>query len=153
MKRLILSCILFVMFGLHAHAQKDTTIKDPYVSNITIEVSEINDALLFASSIDIVFKASSGAEKFASQTLFGSLEIGEQRTMQMDLLNKKVPKSTFFNSKLAFLFNSRSSDDFIGLFNFIFDFSDGTTYTYRFGKLTIGNDLKLPSITRSVYIH
>ena len=76
-----------------------------------------------------------------------------ENQIQMDVLNKKVTKSTIFNSKVSFLFNSRSSDDFIGLFNFIFDFSDGSTYNYKFGKLTIGNDMKLSSITRGIYVH
>jgi hypothetical protein len=153
MKKLMVLFTCLVFFGLGLKAQNDTTKVDPFLTNVTIEVNNINDPLLFASSVDISIKAAVGSEKYATQILYGTLDIGEERILQMDVLNKKVTKSTIFNSKVSFLFNSRSSDDFIGLFNFIFDFSDGSTYNYKFGKLTIGNDMKLSSITRGIYVH
>ena len=153
MKKLsfIFACLVF--FGPKLQAQKDSTTKDPLLTNVTIEVYNINDPLLFASSLDFSIRSSVGSEKYAIQSILGSIEIGEQRTLQMDILNKQVTKSAIFNSKVVILFNSRSSDDFIGILNFIFDFSDGSTYNYKFGTLIIGNDMKLPSVTRGIFVH
>jgi hypothetical protein len=84
--------------------------------------------------------------------LLGSMEIGDVRTVQMDLIDKKIDKLAITSSLINFTFKSRSVDDFIGVFNFIFEFSDGTNYPYRLGRIAIGNDIKLVSISRTIYI-
>jgi len=38
------------------------------------------------------------------------------------------------------------------VFNFIFEFSDGTNYPFRLGRIAIGNDIKLNSISRTIFI-
>jgi hypothetical protein len=88
----------------------------------------------------------------ATHSLLGSLEVGEVRTVQMDLLNKKIAKSAITSTLINFSFKTRSVDDFIGVFNFIFEFSDGSNYPYRLGAISVGNDLKLNSVSRTIYI-
>jgi len=117
-----------------------------------MDINDIEDPLLFASSIDIGFKPTKQKEKYATHTLLGSMEIGDVRTVQLDLIDKKMDKSAITSSLINFSFKSRSVDDFIGVFNFIFEFSDGTNYPYRLGRIAIGNDIKLNSISRTIYI-
>jgi hypothetical protein len=117
-----------------------------------MDVSDIQDPLLFASAIDISLKPSKVNEKYATHSLIGSLEIGDVRTVQLDLLAKKMAKSAITSTLINFTFRTRSVDDFIGVFNFIFEFSDGSNYPYRLGRIAIGNDLKLNSISRTIYI-
>ena len=117
-----------------------------------MDVNEIQDPLLFASSIDISLKPTKLKEKYATHILLGSMEIGDVRTVQMDLSDNKMEKSAITSSLINFTFKSRSVDDFIGVFNFIFEFSDGTNYPFRLGRIAIGNDIKLNSISRTIYI-
>lgn len=144
--------ILFVFLSLIAFAQTDTSKSQAYLTRITMDVTEVQDPLLFASTIDISLRPSKVYEKFASHSLLGSLDLGDVRTVQLDLLAKKINKSAITSSLINFSFRSRSVDDFIGVFNFIFEFSDGTNYPYRLGKIAIGNDLKLSSISRTIFI-
>jgi hypothetical protein len=117
-----------------------------------MDVNEIQDPLLFASSIDISLKPTKQNEKYATHTLLGSMEIGDVRTVQLDLIATKMEKSAMMSSLINFSFKSRSVDDFIGVFNFIFEFSDGTNYPFRLGRIAIGNDIKLNSISRTIFI-
>lgn len=117
-----------------------------------MNIADIQDPLLFASSIDIGLRPSKINEKFATHSLLGSMDVGDVRTIQMDLIPKPIYKSSISSSLIQFNFRSRSVDDFIGVFNFMFEFSDGSNYPYRLGKIAIGNDLKLNSISRTIYI-
>ena len=117
-----------------------------------MDITEIQDPLLFASSIDISLKPTKLKEKYATHSLIGSMEMGDVRTVQMDLSDNKMEKSVITSSLINFTFKSRSVDDFIGVFNFIFEFSDGTNFPYRLGRIAIGNDIKLVSISRTIYI-
>lgn len=146
------SSFCFVFLSLFASAQSDSTKSAVYLTRITMDVSDIQDPLLFASAIDISLKPSKVNEKYATHSLIGSLEIGDVRTVQLDLLAKKMAKSAITSTLINFTFKSRSVDDFIGVFNFIFEFSDGSNYPYRLGRIAIGNDLKLNSISRTIYI-
>jgi hypothetical protein len=146
------STIFFVFLSLFAAAQLDSTKKQVVLTRITMDINEIQDPLLFASSIDISLKPTKLKEKYATHTLLGSMELGDVRTVQMDLIPTKMEKSTITSSLINFTFKSRSVDDFIGVFNFIFEFSDGTNYPYRLGRIAIGNDIKLNSISRTIYI-
>jgi hypothetical protein len=148
-----LYCTLFFLFlSLFALAQSDSTKKQVVLTRITMDINDIQDALLFASSIDISLKPTKQNEKYATHTLLGSMELGDVRTVQMDLIDKKIDKTAITSSLINFTFKSRSVDDFIGVFNFIFEFSDGTNYPYRLGRIAIGNDIKLISISRTIYI-
>jgi hypothetical protein len=80
------------------------------------------------------------------------MELGDVRTVQLDLLTKNIAQSSITSSLINFSFKSRSVDDFMGVFNFIFEFSDGTNYPFRLGRIAIGNDIKLSSISRTIYI-
>lgn len=144
--------ILFVFVSFIATAQADTTKSQAYLTRITMDVTDVQDPLLFASSIDISLRPSKGTVKYATHSLLGSMDLGDVRTVQLDLLSKKMTQSEIVSSFINFSFKSRSVDDFIGVFNFIFEFSDGTNYPYRLGKIAIGNDLKLSSISRTIYI-
>ena len=144
--------ICFVLLSIFAVAQSDSTKKQVYLTRITMDVNDIQDPLLFASSIDISLKPSKQPEKYATHTLIGSMEIGDVRTVQMDLMATKMEKSAIMSSSINFTFRSRSVDDFIGVFNFIFEFSDGSNYPFRLGRIAIGNDIKLNSISRTIYI-
>jgi hypothetical protein len=146
------SSFCFVFLSLFASAQSDSTKSAVYLTRITMDVSDIQDPLLFASAIDISLKPSKVNEKYATHGLIGSLEMGDVRTVQMDLLAKKMAKSAITSTLINFTFRTRSVDDFIGVFNFIFEFSDGSNYPYRLGRIAIGNDLKLNSISRTIYI-
>ncbi len=117
-----------------------------------MDISDIQDPLLFASAIDISLKPTKINEKYATHTLLGSMEIGDVRTVQLDLIPQKMDKLAITSSLINFSFKSRSVDDFIGIFNFIFEFSDGSNYPYRLGRIAIGNDIKLNSISRTIYI-
>jgi len=117
-----------------------------------MDVNDIQDPLLFASSIDISLKPTKQKEKYATHNLLGSMEMGDVRTVQMDLMVSKIEKSAITSSLINFSFKSRSVDDFIGVFNFIFEFSDGTNYPFRLGRIAIGNDFKLSSISRTIFI-
>ena len=117
-----------------------------------MDINDIQDPLLFASSIDISLKPSKQNQKYATHMLLGSMEMGDVRTVQMDLMEAKMEKSAIMSSSINFTFKSRSVDDFIGVFNFIFEFSDGTNYPYRLGRIAIGNDVKLNSISRTIFI-
>ncbi len=143
---------LAVFTSHFAIGQTDSNKADIYLTRITMDVTNIEDPLLFASTIDISLKPSKVSEKYASHSLLGSMEIGDVRTVQLDLLTKNIAKSSITSSLINFTFKSRSVDDFIGVFNFIFEFSDGTNYPYRLGRIAIGNDLKLSSISRTIYI-
>jgi hypothetical protein len=143
---------LAVFTSHFAIGQTDSIKADIYLTRITMDVTNIEDPLLFASTIDISLKPSKVSEKYASHSLLGSMEIGDVRTVQLDLLTKNIAKSSITSSLINFTFKSRSVDDFIGVFNFIFEFSDGTNYPYRLGRIAIGNDLKLSSISRTIYI-
>jgi hypothetical protein len=144
---------LFLLFlSIFALAQSDSTNKQVVLTRVTMDISDIQDALLFASSIDISLKPTKQNEKYATHTLLGSMELGDVRTVQMDLIDKKIDKTAITSSLINFTFKSRSVDDFIGVFNFIFEFSDGTNYPYRLGRIAIGNDIKLISISRTIYI-
>ncbi len=146
------SIFCFVFLSLFASAQSDSSKSSVYLTRITMDVSDIQDPLLFASAIDISLKPSKVNEKYATHSLIGSLEIGDVRTVQLDLLAKKMAKSAITSTLINFTFRTRSVDDFIGVFNFIFEFSDGSNYPYRLGRIAIGNDLKLNSISRTIYI-
>lgn len=144
--------IFFLFLSLFALAQSDSTKKQVVLTRITMDINDIQDALLFASSIDISLKPTKQNEKYATHILLGSMELGDVRTVQMDLIDKKIDKTAITSSLINFTFKSRSVDDFIGVFNFIFEFSDGTSYPYRLGRIAIGNDIKLNSISRTIYI-
>jgi hypothetical protein len=144
--------IFFVFLSIFALAQSDSTNKQVVLTRVTMDISDIQDALLFASSIDISLKPTKQNEKYATHILLGSMELGDVRTVQMDLIDKKIDKTAITSSLINFTFKSRSVDDFIGVFNFIFEFSDGTNYPYRLGRIAIGNDIKLISISRTIYI-
>jgi hypothetical protein len=144
--------IFFLFLSLFALAQSDSTKKLVVLTRITMDINDIQDALLFASSIDISLKPTKQNEKYATHILLGSMELGDVRTVQMDLIDKKIDKTAITSSLINFTFKSRSVDDFIGVFNFIFEFSDGTNYPYRLGRIAIGNDIKLNSISRTIYI-
>ena len=146
------STLFLVFLSLFALAQSDSTKKQVVLTRITIDINDIQDALLFASSIDISLKPTKQNEKYATHILLGSMELGDVRTVQMDLIDKKIDKTAITSSLINFTFKSRSVDDFIGVFNFIFEFSDGTNYPYRLGRIAIGNDIKLNSISRTIYI-
>ena len=117
-----------------------------------MDVNDIQDPLLFASSVDISLKPSKQNQKYATHSLLGSMEIGDVRTVQMDLMTKNIEKASIMSSSINFTFKSRSVDDFIGVFNFIFEFSDGTNNPFRLGRIAIGNDIKLNSISRTIFI-
>lgn len=138
--------------GYFATAQEDSTKGKVYLTRITMDVTEVQDPLLFASSIDISLRPSKGTVKYATHSLLGSMDLGDVRTVQLDLQAKKMTQSEIVSSFINFSFKSRSVDDFIGIFNFIFEFSDGTNYPYRLGKIAIGNDLKLSAVSRTIYI-
>ena len=146
------STLFFVFLSIFALAQSDSTKKQVVLTRVTMDISDIQDALLFASSIDISLKPTKQNEKYATHILLGSMELGDVRTVQMDLIDKKIDKTAITSSLINFTFKSRSVDDFIGVFNFIFEFSDGTNYPYRLGRIAIGNDIKLNSISRTIYI-
>lgn len=78
------------------------------------------------------------------------MEIGDVRTVQMEVSENKMDKAAIMSSLINFTFKSRSVDDFIGVFNFIFEFSDGPNYPFRLGRIAIGNDNKLTSISRTI---
>lgn len=143
---------LLILQSLFASAQSDSSKAEVYLTRITMDVIEVQDPLLFASTIDLSLRPTKVNEKYATHSLLGSLDIGEVRTVQLDLTTKKMAKSAIVSSLINFSFKSRSVDDFIGVFNFIFEFSDGTNYPYRLGRIAIGNDLKLSSISRTIYI-
>ena len=146
------STVFFVFLSVFAVAQSDSTKKQIYLTRITMDINEIQDPLLFASSIDISLKPTKLKEKYATHSLIGSMEMGDVGTVQMDLSNNKMEKSAITSSLINFTFKSRSVDDFIGVFNFIFEFSDGTNFPFRLGRIAIGNDIKLNSISRTIYI-
>ena len=146
------STLFLVFLSIFALAQSDSTKKQVVLTRITMDINDIQDALLFASSIDISLKPTKQNEKYATHILLGSMELGDVRTVQMDLIDKKIDKTAITSSLINFTFKSRSVDDFIGVFNFIFEFSDGTNYPYRLGRIAIGNDIKLISIARTIYI-
>jgi hypothetical protein len=146
------STLFFLFLSIFALAQSDSTKKQVVLTRITMDINDIQDALLFASSIDISLKPTKQNEKYATHILLGSMELGDVRTVQMDLIDKKIDKTAITSSLINFTFKSRSVDDFIGVFNFIFEFSDGTNYPYRLGRIAIGNDIKLISISRTIYI-
>ena len=146
------STLVLIFLSIFALAQSDSTKKQVVLTRITMDINDIQDALLFASSIDISLKPTKQNEKYATHTLLGSMELGDVRTVQMDLIDKKIDKTAITSSLINFTFKSRSVDDFIGVFNFIFEFSDGTNYPYRLGRIAIGNDIKLNSISRTIYI-
>jgi hypothetical protein len=128
------STLFLVFLSLFALAQSDSTKKQVVLTRITMDINDIQDALLFASSIDISLKPTKQNEKYATHTLLGSMELGDVRTVQMDLIDKKIDKTAITSSLINFTFKSRSVDDFIGVFNFIFEFSDGTNYPYRLAE-------------------
>ena len=144
--------VFFVFLSLYAVAQLDSTKKQVVLTRITMDINDIQDPLLFASSIDISLKPTKIKDKYATHTLLGSMELGDVRTVQMDLMDTKMEKSAIMSSLINFTFKSRSVDDFIGVFNFIFEFSDGTNYPFRLGRIAIGNDIKLNSISRTIFI-
>ncbi len=146
------SAIFFIFIGLFATAQVDSSKTQVYLTRITMDVTDVQEPMLFASSIDISLRPSKMNEKYAIHSLLGSMDIGDVRTVQLDLLSRKMTQNDIKSSFINFSFKSRSVDDFIGVFNFIFEFSDGTNYPYRLGKIAIGNDLKLSSISRTIYI-
>jgi len=146
------STVFFVFLSFFASAQLDSTKKQVVLTRITMDINEIQDPLLFASSIDISLKPTKLKEKYATHILLGSMEIGDVRTVQMDLSENKMDKTAIMSSLINFTFKSRSVDDFIGVFNFIFEFSDGTNYPFRLGRIAIGNDIKLTSISRTIFI-
>jgi len=148
----LFSTLFLVFLSVFAVAQSDSTKKQIYLTRITMDINDIQDPLLFASSIDISLKPSKQNQKYATHSLLGSMEIGDVRTVQMDLMEAKMEKSAIMSSSINFTFKSRSVDDFIGVFNFIFEFSDGTNYPYRLGRIAIGNDVKLNSISRTIFI-
>jgi len=148
----LFSTFFLVFLSFFAVAQSDSTKTKVYLTRITMDFNDIQDPLLFASSIDISLKPSKQNQKYATHSLLGSMEIGDVRTVQMDLMEAKMEKLAIMSSSINFTFKSRSVDDFIGVFNFIFEFSDGTNYPYRLGRIAIGNDIKLNSISRTIFI-
>ena len=146
------STLFLVFLSVFAVAQSDSTKAKVYLTRITMDINDIQDPLLFASSIDISLKPTKLKEKYATHSLIGSMEMGDVRTVQMDLIPTNMEKVAITSSLINFTFKSRSVDDFIGVFNFIFEFSDGTNYPYRLGRIAIGNDIKLNSISRTNYI-
>jgi hypothetical protein len=83
----------------------------------------------------------------------GSIGFDEVRTVQLDLNNQKIEKSAIISSSINLNFRSRFADEFIGVFNFVFEFSDGTNYPFRFGRIAIGNDGTINRISRTIMIH
>jgi hypothetical protein len=144
--------LFLVCLSVSAVAQSDSSHKQIYLTRITMDINDIQDPLLFASSIDIGLKPTKLKDKYATHTLLGSMELGDVRTVQMDLIASKIEKSAIMSSTIIFTFKSRSVDDFIGVFNFIFEFSDGTNYPFRLGRIAIGNDFKLTSISRTIFL-
>lgn len=144
--------LLFIGFVHVVQAQEDSSKNKPYLTRITMDVTDVQDPLLFASSIDISLKSARNKTKYATQILLGSMDIGDVRTLQFDLLEKNTVYADISSSLIQFNFKSRSVDDFIGVFNFIFEFSDGSNYPYRLGKINIGNNLRLSIISRTIYI-
>jgi hypothetical protein len=142
----------FVFLSVFALGQTDSTKSKVYLTRIIMDVNDIQDPLLFASLIEISLKPSKQSAKYATHSLLGSMEIGDVRTVQMDLMDSKMEKLAIMSSAINFTFRSRSVDDFIGVFNFIFEFSDGTNYPFRLGRIAIGNDIKLNSISRTIFI-
>jgi hypothetical protein len=151
MKYYIIVCFVFVsVFGM---AQTNSTKKEVVLTRITMDISEIQDPLLFGSSIDISLKPSKMSEKYAEHTLLGSIGLDEIRTVQLDLNDQKMKKSAIISSSINLNFKSRLVDEFIGVFNFVFEFSDGTNYPFRFGRVAIGNDGTINRISRTIMIH
>jgi hypothetical protein len=151
MKYYIIVCFVFVsVFGM---AQTNSTKKEVVLTRITMDISEIQDPLLFGSSIDISLKPSKMSEKYATHTLLGSIGLDEIRTVQLDLNDQKMEKSAIISSSINLNFKSRFVDEFIGVFNFVFEFSDGTNYPFRFGRVAIGNDGTINRISRTIMIH
>ena len=148
----LFSTLFLVFLSVFAVAQSDSSKTKVYLTRITMDINDIQDPLLFASSIDISLKPSKQNQKYATHSLIGSMEIGDVRTVQLDLIETKMEKLAIISSSINFTFRSRSVDDFIGVFNFIFEFSDGTNYPYRLGRIAIGNDIKLNSISRTIFI-
>ena len=70
-----------------------------------MDINDIQDALLFASSIDISLKPTKQNEKYATHILLGSMELGDVRTVQMDLIDKKIDKTaTAIRAKSKYVF-------------------------------------------------
>ena len=133
--------------------QTNSTKKEVVLTRVTMDVSEIQDPLLFGSSIDISLKPSKMSEKYAMHTLIGSIGLDEIRTVQLDLNDQKMEKSAIISSSINFNLRSPFIDQFIGVFNFVFEFSDGTNYPFRFGRVAIGNDGTINRISRTIMIH
>jgi hypothetical protein len=151
MKYYITVCFIFV--SVFAMAQTNSTKKEVVLTRITMDINEIQDPLLFGSSIDISLKPSKMSEKYATHTLLGSIGIDEVRTVQLDINDQKMEKSAIISSSINLNFRSRLVDEFIGVFNFVFEFSDGTNYPFRFGRVAIGNDGTINRISRTIMIH
>ena len=151
MKYYIIVCFVFVsVFGM---AQTNSTKKEVVLTRITMDISEIQDPLLFGSSIDISFRPAKMSEKYATHTLLGSIGLDEIRTVQLDLNDQKMGKSAIISSSINFNLKSPFVDQFIGVFNFVFEFSDGTNYPFRFGRVAIWNDGTINRISRTIMIH
>ena len=151
MKYYITVCFVFV--SVFAIAQTNSTKKEVVLTRITMDISEIQDPLLFGSSIDISLKPSKMSEKYATHTLLGSIGFDEVRTVQLDLNDQKMEKSAISSSSINLNFRSRFADEFIGVLNFVFEFSDGTNYPFRFGRVAIVNDGTINRISRTIMIH
>ena len=98
--------ILFVLLSFFATAQTDTSQSQAYLTRITMDVTEVQDPLLFASSIDISIKPSKGSVKYATHSLLGSMDLGDVRTVQLDLLSKKMTQSDIVSSLIHFSLKS-----------------------------------------------
>ena len=84
--------------------------------------------------------------------------MAKKKKQNVQLVGKVIKKGSIvlsydMGTYFGYFENFSYTEDASKPFNFIFDFSDGSTYNYKFGKLTIGNDMKLSSITRGIYVH
>ena len=98
MKYYIIVCFIFV--SVFAKAQTNSNKKEVVLTRITMDINEIQDPLLFGSSIDISLKPSKMSEKYATHTLLGSIGFDEVRTVQLDLIAKKMEKSAISSSSI-----------------------------------------------------
>ena len=95
------STLFLVFLSLFALAQSDSTKKQVVLTRITMDINDIQDALLFASSIDISLKPTKQNEKYATHILLGSMELGDVRTVQMDLIDKKIDKTAITSNYIT----------------------------------------------------
>ena len=77
------STLFLVFLSLFALAQSDSTKKQVVLTRITMDINDIQDALLFASSIDISLKPTKQNEKYATCLLYTSPSPRDLSTSRM----------------------------------------------------------------------